>query len=88
MPRGGIGLQLACRLPAVEDRHARVHQDEIGQQRDGLLDRFAAVARGLDVEAGELEVVAIELARVLEVFREEDERLFARRVTGASTSLR
>ena len=44
----GIGLQLARRLPAVEDRHARVHQDDVGPQRERLIDGFAAVGRRLD----------------------------------------
>ena len=79
----GIGLERARRLPAVEDRHARVHQDDVGLQRLGLFDRFAAVGRRLDAEPGELEVVAIELARVLEVLREEDEGLLAHGRVGA-----
>src|ERR1051326_5814432 len=35
--RGGVGLQLFRRLPAVEHRHARVHENDVGLQRDGAV---------------------------------------------------
>ena len=86
--RRGIRFQLARRLPAVEHRHARVHQDDIGLQRQGHVDRLTAVRRRPHREPRELEIVAIELARVLEIFGEEDERRVVPRQLGTSNPRR
>ena len=84
--RARVGLQCAGRLPAVEHRHAGVHQNEVRLEIDGLVDRFAAVRRGLDGKPGVLEVLAVELAGVLEIFCQQDERSAARRGHRASRS--
>src|SRR5688572_32453988 len=41
--RARVSLEPPGRLPAVDPRQREVHHDEIGQQREGLLQRFVAI---------------------------------------------
>ena len=53
----------------------------------GLVDSLAAIARGLGPEPAELEIVAIHLARIVEVLDDENEWL-VRRIAHAGASSR
>ena len=85
--RALVGLEPPRRLPAVHDRQRQIHQDDVGRCLDGALQRLHAVGRLDDVEAGELEVFAVHLARV-RIVVDERARAGGRPCFRSSPSLR
>jgi hypothetical protein len=71
--RPGIGLQDFHRVPAIQPRHARVHENERRSIRPRLLDGFVSVLRFHHAEAFVLEVHGVHLAGVEIVVDHEDE---------------
>ena len=79
VPRALVALQPPRRLPAVHSRQRQIHQDDVGQQLARLLDGLHAVGRLGHLEARELQVRGVHLARVLIVLDHEHERCSAGR---------
>src|SRR5262249_57392112 len=73
-PGGGIGAELARRLPAVQHGEAHVHEDERGRLRTGLLDALPAVHRHHDLVAPLDEPAREHVTVHLVVLDEEDLR--------------
>ena len=61
-------------FPAVHQRQREIHQDQVRKQSGGQRDPLDAVRGGRHVEAGQLEELAVHLARVVVVFDEQHER--------------
>ena len=53
IPSPLVRLELPCRLPAVHARERQIHQDQIRDERERLLERLVAVARFSDAKPTE-----------------------------------
>ena len=68
-----LGAQAPDRFPPVHQRHREVHHDHRRPLTVRRVQRFLAVVRGHDAEAGEPEVVAVHFARIAGVVDEQDQ---------------
>src|SRR5262245_11141027 len=74
IPSPLVRLELPCRLPAVHPRERQIHQDQIGDEREGLLKRLVAVARFSDAKPAESQVLRVHLARILIIVNDQNQR--------------
>ncbi len=68
----GVGLDPARRFPAVDDRQAHVHEDDIGRGRGGQIDALLAIDGDDDFVAPPREAAREHVAVHFVVFDEED----------------
>ena len=71
--RALVVLQAPGGLPAVDARQREVHQDDVGQQLERLLQGLQPVGRGRHAEAAELQVLGEDLAAVIDVVDHQHE---------------
>ena len=72
--RAPIALQPARRFPAIHDRQAQVHQDDVRGLFGGVRNGVGAIPRLDDVEPREGELRGVELPQLGVIFDDEDER--------------
>ena len=70
--QAGVGLDALDRREAVDLRHGKVHDDDLGHVFEGHLNGMHAVAGCDDAEATSLEVLRVEVATVGGVVGDQD----------------
>ena len=74
VPRPLVPLEAPGRLPAVDLGQREVHEDDVGEQLEGLGEGLAAVRRGGHPVLAEQHVLGADLAPVGDVVDHQDER--------------
>src|SRR5688572_4626835 len=87
LPGALVSLELPRRLPAVHARERQIHEDQIGHQRESLVERLVAVARLGDAEAAEAQIFRVHLAGVLVIVDDKYQWPLFRAHYGASSGI-
>jgi hypothetical protein len=66
-------LETSRRLPAVDAREGEVHQDEVRDQIERLVERLVPVRGFFHAESGEPQVGGVHLPAIVEIVHHEDQ---------------